>query len=272
MMPDIWITSSSGGNVNQLMRFPYFWTHTETVARKYNWLTWTWCLIYEPPEEDIWTTWGGYMNHLRRLYEPPEEVIWTTWGYMNHLRRIYEPPEDIWATWGGYMNHLRRIYEPPEEVIWTTWGGYMNHLKRIYEPPEEDIWTTWGGYVNQLVIFPYLSHISAGKAKSLPKPEHSLFAQRMDSDDGSTKTKISSSTEYINMDVWSTVQSFITLCLWSIGMDCVISESCYKGTILQRHYREMTMKWSFSYDSFVKFYEGIIGKWAWKGHFPTILL
>ena len=47
MMPDIWITSSSGGNVNQLVRFPYFWTHTERVARKYNWLIWTWCLIYE---------------------------------------------------------------------------------------------------------------------------------------------------------------------------------------------------------------------------------
>ena len=31
-----------------------------------------------------------------------------------------------------------------------------------------------------------------------------------------------------------------------------VSELCYKGTILQRSYREMTIKWSFSYYSFVK--------------------
>ena len=35
-------------------------------------------------------------------------------------------------------------------------------------------------------------------------------------------------------------------------MDCVISKLCYKGTILQRKNRKMTMKWSFSYFSFVK--------------------
>ena len=33
---------------------------------------------------------------------------------------------------------------------------------------------------------------------------------------------------------------FITLCLGSIGIDRVISELCYKGTILQRNSREMT--------------------------------
>ena len=32
-------------------------------------------------------------------------------------------------------------------------------------------------------------------------------------------------------------------------MDGVISESCYKGTILQRNYRKMTITWSFSYNS-----------------------
>ena len=33
----------------------------------------------------------------------------------------------------------------------------------------------------------------------------------------------------------------ITLFLWSIQMDCVISELYYKGTILQRNYSKMTM-------------------------------
>ena len=46
---------------------------------------------------------------------------------------------------------------------------------------------------------------------------------------------------------------FIMLCLGSIGMDSVISESCYKGTILQMNYRKMTIKWLFSYNSFVKY-------------------
>ena len=35
-------------------------------------------------------------------------------------------------------------------------------------------------------------------------------------------------------------------------MDNVISELCYKGTILQRIYRKMTISLSFSYNSFVK--------------------
>ena len=43
---------------------------------------------------------------------------------------------------------------------------------------------------------------------------------------------------------------FITLCLGSIGMDHVISELCYKGTILQRNVMKMTL--SFSYNSFAK--------------------
>ena len=45
-----------------------------------------------------------------------------------------------------------------------------------------------------------------------------------------------------------------TLCLGSIGIDHVISRSCYKGTILQRNYRKMTIVWSFSYNSFVNFH------------------
>ena len=38
-----------------------------------------------------------------------------------------------------------------------------------------------------------------------------------------------------------------------IEMDRVISESCYKGPILQRNYRKMTL-WSFSYNFFVIFH------------------
>ena len=36
-------------------------------------------------------------------------------------------------------------------------------------------------------------------------------------------------------------------------MDSVISEPCYKGTILQRN-EKMTILWPFSYNSFVKFH------------------
>ena len=53
-------------------------------------------------------------------------------------------------------------------------------------------------------------------------------------------------------DILLRCSSFITLCLGSIIMDCVISETCYKGTILQKKYRKMTILWSFSYNSFVK--------------------
>ena len=40
------------------------------------------------------------------------------------------------------------------------------------------------------------------------------------------------------------------LYLGSIGMDNVISEPCYKGTILQRDYRKMTI----GHNSFVRFH------------------
>ena len=45
---------------------------------------------------------------------------------------------------------------------------------------------------------------------------------------------------------------FITLCLGSIQMGQVINEVRYKGTILQRNFRKMTILWSFSYNSVVK--------------------
>ena len=40
-------------------------------------------------------------------------------------------------------------------------------------------------------------------------------------------------------------------------MDHFISDSelCYKGTVLQRNCRKMTILWSFSYNSFVKFHD-----------------
>ena len=41
---------------------------------------------------------------------------------------------------------------------------------------------------------------------------------------------------------------FIMICLRSKAMEHVISESCYKRTILQMNI------WSFSYNSFVKFH------------------
>ena len=53
---------------------------------------------------------------------------------------------------------------------------------------------------------------------------------------------------------------FIMLCLRSTGMGSVINEQHYKETILQRNYRKMTIKWSFSYNFFVKNY----GKKSWK--------
>ena len=38
------------------------------------------------------------------------------------------------------------------------------------------------------------------------------------------------------------------------------TESCHEGTILHRNYRKLTMQWSFSYNSFVKFH----GKKIWE--------
>ena len=43
------------------------------------------------------------------------------------------------------------------------------------------------------------------------------------------------------------------LYLGSIGMDHVISEPCYKGTILQRNYRKMTKIPCYTNDIFNKF-------------------
>ena len=56
----------------------------------------------------------------------------------------------------------------------------------------------------------------------------------------------------------NTVKSYIMLLSGSIGMDHVISKSCYKGTILQRNYKKMTILWSFSYNSLIKFHGKII--------------
>ena len=36
-------------------------------------------------------------------------------------------------------------------------------------------------------------------------------------------------------------------------MDSVISETCFEGPILQRNYRKISILWSFSFISFVKF-------------------
>ena len=52
---------------------------------------------------------------------------------------------------------------------------------------------------------------------------------------------------------------YIMPCLGSIGIDNAISEICYKGTITQRNFREMTILWSFSNNSFVNFNRDIIG-------------
>ena len=49
-------------------------------------------------------------------------------------------------------------------------------------------------------------------------------------------------------------------------MFAVHSESCYNGTILQRNYRIITILWSFSNYSYVKFY----GK-KFESHIMTVL-
>ena len=50
----------------------------------------------------------------------------------------------------------------------------------------------------------------------------------------------------------STVQALYNVTMGSIEMDLDISGMCYKGTILQRNYKKMTIPWSFSYNSFAK--------------------
>ena len=44
-------------------------------------------------------------------------------------------------------------------------------------------------------------------------------------------------------------------------MDHVIFELCYNETILQRNYRKMTILWSFSNNSFVKFHGNNFGSY-----------
>ena len=62
-------------------------------------------------------------------------------------------------------------------------------------------------------------------------------------------------------------------------MNLIISELFFKETILQRNYREMTISWSFAYNSFVKFYgknkcfykinvftKQLLGKWSFPNN------
>ena len=53
--------------------------------------------------------------------------------------------------------------------------------------------------------------------------------------------------------------SFIKLYLVSIGMDLIITELCYKGIILQKNYRKVTILRPFSYNSFEKFHGNKFG-------------
>ena len=46
------------------------------------------------------------------------------------------------------------------------------------------------------------------------------------------------------------LKQYSVIPLWFIGMDCFISEPCYKGTLLQRNYMKMT---------FVKFHDKKFG-------------
>ena len=54
--------------------------------------------------------------------------------------------------------------------------------------------------------------------------------------------------------------------LGSIRMYHVLGKSCFKGAILQKNYRKITISWSFSYNFFVKFH----GKNFWS-HNMTVL-
>ena len=66
---------------------------------------------------------------------------------------------------------------------------------------------------------------------------------------------------------WLQCCPFIKLRLGSIGMDCVIGTSYYKGTILQRNYRKMTIPWSFSYNFFAKLH----GKKIWEPQHDRVI-
>ena len=50
-------------------------------------------------------------------------------------------------------------------------------------------------------------------------------------------------------------------------MEHVIREPCYKGTVLQRNYRKITISWSFFYNFFVKFN----GKKKFGSHIMTVI-
>ena len=50
-------------------------------------------------------------------------------------------------------------------------------------------------------------------------------------------------------------------------MDHVKSQLCYKVTLLQWNYRKMTITWSFSYNSFVKFH----GKKIWEPQYGPVI-
>ena len=50
----------------------------------------------------------------------------------------------------------------------------------------------------------------------------------------------------------------------------VLSEACYKGTILQKNYRKMTIPWSFSYNPFVKFHGKINGSHNMTVLYPNL--
>ena len=93
--------------------------------------------------------------------------------------------------------------------------------------------------------------------------------------------------EFSMLKFGNTVLSLYKGVFWSIWMDGVISKWCCKEIILQRNYRKMTI----SYNTIVKFqgkngiwdseevlccvikrefFDGIIGKWPFHGHFPII--
>ena len=65
--------------------------------------------------------------------------------------------------------------------------------------------------------------------------------------------------EGFNPEIRIQCSPFVTLFLRSIGMDSIIREACYKGTILQRNYRKMTIPFYnffgivIFYNSFAKF-------------------
>ena len=53
----------------------------------------------------------------------------------------------------------------------------------------------------------------------------------------------------------------------SIGIGFVVNDPCYKGTILQKNYRKMTISWAFSYNSFVKLH----GKKIWESQHDHVI-